>query len=164
MDVTKGIWFNGQAHDDYYIYAWNHSIIQYTFSQRDGVFYEYFSQPSCVHLISLPQELDSSKLLQTHITGALVHGRQMFAFLDLMQYPHDSNLTLNCLLRALVSTASGGCLTRKLYIQLDNCGRENKNKYFLACMALLVKNAIVEEVLISFLMVGHTHEGKVHFR
>lgn len=44
--------------------------------------------------------------------------------------------------------------------QADNCGRENKNKFFLSFMALLVAKRIVKEVLISFLMVGHTHEGK----
>lgn len=85
----------------------------------------------------------------------------MVIFLDFLEYPHDSNLTLNCLLRALVITARDGHLPSKLCLQMDNCGRENKNKFFLGCMALLVKMGIVDEILISFLMVGHTHEGNV---
>lgn len=79
--------------------------------------------------------------------------------IDMNQYPHDSNLTINCLLRGLVLQASEGRLTPKLYVQLDNCIRENKNKYFISTMALLVKHQLVKEVTMSFLMVGHTHEG-----
>ncbi len=79
---------------------------------------------------------------------------------DINQYPHDSNLTLNCLLKALTVTATENRLNPTLYVQADNCGRENKNRYILGFMALLVARGIVKEIIISFLMVGHTHEGK----
>ena len=46
-----------------------------------------------------------------------------------------------------------------IYIQLDNTSRENKNKYFIAFMAYLVAMRYTKEVIMSFLMVGHTHEG-----
>jgi hypothetical protein len=44
--------------------------------------------------------------IRTHITGALIHtkaekGKIALVFLDLMEWPHDSNLTTTILLHAL---------------------------------------------------------------
>ena len=47
-----------------------------------------------------------------------------------------------------------------LYLQADNCWKENKNKYVLGLCELLVRKKIFKEVHLSFLFVGHTHEGK----
>ncbi|XP_063411362.1 uncharacterized protein LOC134694252 [Mytilus trossulus] len=52
-------------------------------------------------------------------------------------------------------TAKGGTLPPVLYIQADNCWRENKNKSF---CELLVHMKVFQEVHLSFLYVGHTHE------
>lgn len=78
---------------------------------------------------------------------------------DVNQYPHDTNLTLNCMFLALCDLATDHKLTPTIYVQLDNTCRENKNKYFMGCMAVLVARGLVKEVIMSFLMVGHTHEG-----
>ena len=51
-----------------------------------------------------------------------------------------------------------GKLPPILHIQADNCGRENKNKYFLALCATLVAHGYFTEVVVSFLIVEHTHE------
>ncbi|KIC70666.1 hypothetical protein DB44_GU00020 [Candidatus Protochlamydia amoebophila] len=45
-----------------------------------------------------------------------------------------------------------------LYLQADNCAAENKNVYMLAFLSLLVSLDIFQEVYLSFLLVGHTHE------
>lgn len=108
----------------------------------------------------LLQECVAAHLLQTHITGVMVHGKTTFSMIDVNQYPHDSNLTLTCLLRSLWAVSTEGQLPPVLYVQADNCGRENKNRYIFSFLALLVAKRIVKEVLVSFLMVGHTHEGK----
>ena len=40
---------------------------------------------------------------KTHITGVLSHAlKQSLQFIDCHEWPHDSNLTLNILLRSLV--------------------------------------------------------------
>lgn len=44
--------------------------------------------------------------LCTHITGVLVHtksphGKIAYAFVDLLEYPHDSNLTITIILKVL---------------------------------------------------------------
>lgn len=60
---------------------------------------------------------------------------------------------------ALLHQAPDKTLAAELAIQLDNCNRENKNKFFLGCMGLLVRFGFVKEITLNFLMVGHTHEG-----
>lgn len=52
--------------------------------------------------IFLFQIINPANLMKTHITGVLSHGHGMLStFLDLMQYPHDPNLTMNIILKML---------------------------------------------------------------
>ena len=100
-------------------------------------------------------------MLQTHIIGCLVHNTNTtYSFIDINQYAHDVNITISCMLYTLKEEAINNLLTPVLYIQLDNTARENKNKFFIACMYALVAEGYVEEITMSFLMVGHTHEGE----
>ena len=90
--------------------------------------------------------------LRTHLTGAIVHGHGSEGFLGFLQYPHDPNLTINVLLQLLVKRFRAlhqTSLPEKLYVQLDNCGRENKNQSVLAFLALLVQQGIFKEVSIT---------------
>jgi hypothetical protein len=101
--------------------------------------------------------------LRTHLTGAIVHGHAVYAFLDFMQWPHDPNLTTNLIAQLILLhftnlNSSGASLPRKLYIQLDNTARENKNRCVLSFLSFLVHVGIFDEVQLGFLMVGHTHE------
>ncbi|KAK3734356.1 hypothetical protein QZH41_016659, partial [Actinostola sp. cb2023] len=97
----------------------------------------------------------NARQLRTHLTGILNHGRQPKGYFDLFQYPHDANLTINILLLELTSM---DYLPDVLYLQLDNCWRENKNQFVLNFLAILVKLDIFLKVKVNFLMVGHTHE------
>ena len=45
-----------------------------------------------------------------------------------------------------------------LHIQMDNSWKENKNKYVFCFWSLLVARRIVKEVVVSFMIVGHTHD------
>jgi hypothetical protein len=99
--------------------------------------------------------------LRTHITGAIVHtasphGRKVYAYVDYLQWPHDSNLTIN-ILEDILSKWSGSTLPEVLYLQLDNCYRENKNRFLFGYCSLLVELNIFRKVRINFLHVGHTH-------
>lgn len=67
-------------------------------------------------------------------------------------FPHDPNLTIEVLRQTLLRV---GAVPQKLYIQLDNCARENKNKALFAFCAWLVLLHVTEEVEVSFLPVGH---------
>ncbi|XP_071507098.1 uncharacterized protein [Diadema antillarum] len=105
---------------------------------------------------STPKDCDRYRL-QPHIEGCLVHGRTFYTFVSL-EDGQDTNMVLNCLLDALCQESNGSILPPTLYIQLDNCYRENKNRYFIGFMGYLVATHIFDEVQLSFLMVGHTHE------
>ncbi|XP_076080822.1 uncharacterized protein LOC143051779 [Mytilus galloprovincialis] len=94
--------------------------------------------------------------LKTHITGCLVHGSQLYLYTDLLQWPHDPNLTITCLVNAITSNTK--VLPPKLYVQCDNCGRENKNKYVIGFLGYLCLSGYIKEAYLSFLLKGHTHE------
>jgi hypothetical protein len=53
----------------------------------------------------------------------------------------------------------GGKLPRVLYIQLDNCRGSNKNTYLFSYLAWLVERGVFDVIYVSFLPVGHTHNG-----
>ena len=99
----------------------------------------------------VPEAKSTQKLtrLRTHLTGAIVHtqaphGKLLYAFYDTMQWPHDSNLTLEVLSRIMHRLKEK--LPPTLYLQLDNCGRENKNRYFFGFCSLLVAKGIFKKV------------------
>ena len=74
--------------------------------------------------------------LRTHITGVILHtkapcGKLTYCFIDFIQYPHDSNLTLTVMINVLVDFSTQYRLPEVLYIQMDNTCRENKNKFVL---------------------------------
>jgi len=55
-------------------------------------------------------------------------------------------------------------LPRKLYLQLDNSAKDNKNRFLMAFCSLLTARHIFKEVTVGFLIVGHTHEDiDAHF-
>ncbi len=49
-------------------------------------------------------------------------------------------------------------LPQKLLLQMDNCVKDNKNRYLLTFLSLLTTRDVFEEVQLGFLVVGHTHE------
>jgi hypothetical protein len=71
----------------------------------------------------------------------------------------DPNWTITVLDRALrrEEERRGKPLPDVLYLQVDNCIRENKNSYLLSYLVWLVERGIFKEVMLSYLPVGHTH-------
>jgi hypothetical protein len=49
-------------------------------------------------------------------------------------------------------------LPKKFLLQRDKYVKDNKNRYLLAFMSLLMTREVFEEVKLGFLVVGHTHE------
>ena len=104
--------------------------------------------------------------LRTHITGVLAHtkapsGKLAFAYIDLLQWPHDSNLTISLLLNALFDFQKNYVLPATLYLQMDNTARENKNKFVLGFCASLVELRVFEKVLLCTVFV-HIFIGVVY--
>ncbi|XP_052820902.1 uncharacterized protein LOC128246640 [Mya arenaria] len=87
------------------------------------------------------KSISNVDLLKTHVTGVINHGNGGFhSYVEINQFPHDPNLTINILLRALKKSADKqmNFLPPVLYLQFDNCCRENKNHCVLAFAELLV--------------------------
>ena len=103
----------------------------------------------------IPQLLNTMKVypsalrLKTHLTGVLNHGREALGYFDVMQWPHDSNLTINVLMRVLLRM---DVIPERLYLQMDNCWRENKNQYVLTFLGVLVKLNIFKKVICKGLL------------
>jgi len=49
-------------------------------------------------------------------------------------------------------------LSKSFLFQIDNYVKDNKNKYLLAFLSLLMVREVFEEVKLRILTVGHTHE------
>ena len=55
-------------------------------------------------------------------------------------------------------------LPKKLFLQVDNFAKDNKNQYVMAFCSLLIARGVFNEVTIVFLIVDHTHKDiDVHF-
>eukprot|EP00873_Tetraselmis_striata_P044551 jgi/Tetstr1/464815/TSEL_009554.t1 len=105
------------------------------------------------------------KLPKVHLTCVKYNGMRLddvLAFTDI--FPHDSCYTITVMwltiLKDLERRGSGAGLEPlcKVHFQLDNTCRENKNRYVMCFAEWLVSTSVVEEVVLSFLPVGHTHE------
>ena len=120
------------------------------------------SKSSLPNFVSPPKELDSAERLNTHITGVYVPGWKerpvtCYTWHDL--FPTGSDSVITMILKTLCDYASDheGKLPPTLHLHMDNCWRENKNKYVLAMAHLLVHHGCFKAVEFCFLPVGHTH-------
>ena len=106
----------------------------------------------------LSKAMSALTTVGTHLVGAIIHsgqaqnGKEIFGSFDYYQFPHDSNLTMTVLLDVLVYWADEYDLPPVLYLQFDNCVRENKNRFMFALLALLVEEKIFEKVSIKELV------------
>ena len=107
----------------------------------------------------MPHNVASEYTVEQQLIGVKVHGLGNFAFLHRHHVgtTGGSNSTINVLLQALQKIGPER-LGRVLYLQLDNCSGDNKNRFVLMFCAYLVHIGLFEKVKISFLCVGHTHE------
>jgi hypothetical protein len=102
--------------------------------------------------------------LQTKLLGVLVPGRAFYGFITLPTMYHGANATWTALLHVLDNLKKEEPLPPVLLLQLDNCGKDNKNVLAFAFLALLVLIGVFEEVQMLFMPVGHTHnEIDQHF-
>ena len=122
---------------------------------------------------------DKCHKIPLHLMGVLVHGRGSFGISYPDSVKQGTNVTIDALHLALTETKRlDGKLPRKLYLQLDNTNKQCKNRFMLGefsvsrlvyevfshvdfvtgWLACLVEWHVFDEVQLSFLPVGHTHE------
>ena len=100
-----------------------------------------------------PKALQTTFRLQTHCTGILAHtrsprGKKAYAIYDICQWSQDANITVYALLHVLLDFTEQ--FPEVLYLQLDNAGNQNKNRYMLGFCAFLVESRIFRKVCKSF--------------
>ena len=102
------------------------------------------NKTSIPHFPVLPKVLASLQQLRTRIIGIIVHGKGTESYVaERQQWPQDTNLTLSVLPKAIFKHKTTQDV---LYLQMDNCCRENKNKWVLCFCFLLVKMKIFKKV------------------
>ena len=110
------------------------------------------------------KELTNLLKLKNHLTGVLIHNgnlssdKLLAVFLNNDQFTRGSNKTISVLFHVLLDfQVNIRRLPLKLLIQTDNCGKDLKNQNVLAFYYLLVEMNVFEEVLVSHMPPGHTH-------
>ena len=87
---------------------------------------------------------------------ALLHGKSRCSASIL---PNSANMV-----PPPISSRPAVPLPKKLFLQLDNSVKDNKNRYVMAFCSLLTAKRVFKEVIVGFLIVGHTHEDiDAHF-
>ena len=116
------------------------------------------------HYCQNTKELSNLLKLKNHLTGVLVHNgmlkddKYLDVFLNNDQFTQGSNKNITIIHTVLLEIQSQlGRLPRKLLVQSDNCSKDLKNQFVIAFYYLLVEMNIFEEVLISHMPPGHTH-------
>ncbi|CAM9584489.1 unnamed protein product [Ectocarpus fasciculatus] len=100
--------------------------------------------------------------MRMKLIGALVSGRMCMFYTLGSNWESGANLTIEVLHKTLVKLVStlqpGQQLPRRLWLQMDNCSRENKNRFFLAYLHLLVHYGVFDCIELHFGLKGHTHD------
>ncbi len=98
--------------------------------------------------------------MKVRLIGVLQHASTNTLRLYTMTEEHKTgaNHIIESLHRALNDMAMTNSLSQCLYIQADNCFRENKNRYLFAYAESMVAWKLFDEVEVAFLPKGHTHE------
>ena len=69
-----------------------------------------------------------------------------------------TNITVECLHRTFMKLrAQGKRFPRRLNIQLDNTSKDNKSRFVIAYLYMLVCCGCFDEITVFFFEVGHTH-------
>ena len=122
----------------------------------DGADQSAFGLP---HFTTTPKS-QRGHAMKVKLIGLLEHRIENRLTLLTMTEEHatGANHVIEVVHRFLNTKRDEGPLPTKFHVQLDNCSRENKNKYALSYFEMLVMLGVFESVEVSFLPVGHTHE------
>ena len=97
--------------------------------------------------------------IKVHLIGLLEHafrsGLQLYTMTD--EHQKGSNHIIEVIHRFIDRKAAKGPLPKKLFVQMDNCTRENKNRFVMSYFDALIRWGVFDEIQVGFLPVGHTH-------
>ena len=103
-------------------------------------------------------ESQKGKKLQCKVYGVIVHGHFAACYVLNSHLPGGTNITVECLHRTFMKLrAQGKRFPRRLNIQLDNTSKDNKSRFVIAYLYMLVCCGCFDEITVFFFEVGHTH-------
>lgn len=122
----------------------------------DGEDKSAFGRPHFV--VKMKNERDHS--LKVLLLGILELRTVNMLHLFTMMEEHEtgSNNVIGALHRFLTECVISGALPPKLYMQFDNCTRENKNRLLFAYLERLIAWRLFTEIEVGFVPISHTHE------
>lgn len=122
----------------------------------DGADQSAFGLP---HFIT-PVKSARGHALKVKLVGVLHHcvPNQLHLYTMTEEHETGANHIVETLHRFINMRSSFGPLPRTIFIQLDNCSRENKNHFLLSYLESLVALKVFDVVEVGFLPIGHTHE------
>ena len=110
------------------------------------------------------KELSNLLKLKNHLTGSIItngnlpNDRVYKVYLNNDQFEQGSNKTITIVFDILLYVQGQiGKLPRKLFIQSDNCGKDLKNQIVLAFYYFLVEIDVFDEIMVTHMPPGHTH-------
>ncbi len=103
---------------------------------------------------------DRGHTIKVRLVGLLEHNQvnKLRLFTLTEEFPSGANHVIEAIHRFLAERINESALPRVFYIQVDNCTKENKNRYIFAYIESLIRWNIFDQVEVGFLPVGHTHE------
>ena len=112
------------------------------------------------HLADEPKSWGHLHHLPLQICGILNHGKRLGQLhTHWPVYSKGPNVILSHLWNHIHQVMEqSGHHPPVLYLQMDNCGLENKNVYTLGFLSQLIYLGYFHEIELSFLPAGHTHE------
>ena len=110
------------------------------------------------HFTNVLKNMDAKYFIAVHVVGCLVfnHCFRAKVYLNYPNIHNDSDLTIHMIHNVLNELEED--LPPILYLQLDNTSRENKNKFLMAYLHMLVEQEVFKKIKVGFLMVSHTHD------
>ena len=111
------------------------------------------------HRPTQPKGWMAKKRPKYHLFGLVNRSLNQLCLLPHFDFwTHDANLHLSFLYVYLQQMKQQNLLGRNLMIQMDNCWKDNKNKFLLGFAAVLVEKKIFSSVIIFYLQPGHSHD------
>lgn len=125
----------------------------------DGMDSKKAQVPRCRSDAVYSKDVESSgKPLDTRLVGAHLPGRWFHGFWTYPNFVQGGSAGATVLHRVLCAVLKRErCLPRVFIVLMDNTCKENKNNCVIKYLALLVFYGVFDEVIVVFLLVGHTH-------
>eukprot|EP01103_Thecamoeba_quadrilineata_P009529 TRINITY_DN192_c0_g1_i13.p1 TRINITY_DN192_c0_g1~~TRINITY_DN192_c0_g1_i13.p1 ORF type:complete len:858 (-),score=130.06 TRINITY_DN192_c0_g1_i13:38-2350(-) len=111
------------------------------------------------HISPIPKGFSYNDRLKLTIFGVIDHSHSLKKLYCLLPvWNLGPNLTITILMHHLYDLKQKSLASQNLLLQMDNSAKDNKNKYVIGVLALLVHLGWFKTIQMSFLIVGHTHE------